>query len=178
MTASPKPKTLNPIKVNLWVDLGIFVAMLVALAPRFSGIAIHEWLSIALGVTVVIHLLLHWQWLVSVIKRFFSRLPGEARLNFVLNVLLFVDFTIAMFSGIMISREALPFFGITLGDSGAWRSLHTLSSNLCLFIFAFHVALHWKWILSALQRYIANPILNVGRKLITRATPATLPEKS
>jgi len=36
-----------------------FLAFLVAMAPRFSGMAIHEWLGIAFGAAITTHLLLH-----------------------------------------------------------------------------------------------------------------------
>ena len=62
-------------KFNLMVDILIFGAFLAAGAPRFTGMAIHEWLGIAFGAAIVTHLLLHWQWLVQVTKRFFGRLP-------------------------------------------------------------------------------------------------------
>lgn len=45
----------NGNAVNFAVDTAIFVAFLVAMAPRFSGIAIHEWLSIAFAAAIVTH---------------------------------------------------------------------------------------------------------------------------
>src|SRR5215213_8607455 len=81
--------TQNRNKLNLFVDIAIFLAFLVAMAPRFSGIAVHEWLGIAFGAAIVTHLLLHWQWLVEVTKRFFSKAQWSARINYILNLLLF-----------------------------------------------------------------------------------------
>ena len=40
-------------RTKLLLDISTFVAFLVAMDPRTSGIAIHEWLAIALGATVV-----------------------------------------------------------------------------------------------------------------------------
>jgi hypothetical protein len=65
--ASTQP---NRNKTNLIVDSAIFLAFLVAMAPRFSGMAIHEWLGIAFGAAIVTHVLLHWQWVVNMVKRF------------------------------------------------------------------------------------------------------------
>lgn len=36
-------------KTKLLLDLDVFVALLIASAPRFTGAAIHEWLSLSLG---------------------------------------------------------------------------------------------------------------------------------
>ena len=63
----------NRNKTNLIVDSAIFLAFLVALAPRFSGLALHEWLGVAFGGAIVTHLLLHWQWIVEVTKRLCER---------------------------------------------------------------------------------------------------------
>lgn len=98
----------NRSKVNLVVDIVIFLAFLIATAPHFTGIAIHEWLGLAFGAAIVTHLLLHWQWIVETTKRIFSKLPGKTRLNYALNILLFIDVTLIAFTGIMISKSALP----------------------------------------------------------------------
>ena len=69
-----KQRKLNQTKTNLLVDIAIFAAFLIALDPHMTGIAIHEWLSIALAATIVAHLLLHWKWLVQVTRRLLKRL--------------------------------------------------------------------------------------------------------
>src|SRR6476620_6390083 len=98
-----KPIQRNRNKVNLIVDSAIFTAFLVAMAPRFSGQTIHEWLGMAFGAAIITHLLLHWQWIVEVTKRFFSKAQWSARINYLLNSLLFIDVTLIIFSGLMIS---------------------------------------------------------------------------
>jgi hypothetical protein len=163
-TRPASTSSARPVKINLWLDLALFSAMMTALTPALTGLAVHEWLSIALAVAVVIHLLLHWQWLVNVVRRFFGRLAGGARLNLVLNVALFVDFTLVVFTGLMISRAALPVMGITLTGGQAWRGLHSLSANLILLIIALHVGIHWKWILGAGRRFLVEPVRNLTPK--------------
>jgi hypothetical protein len=157
--------------INLAVDSAIFIAFLVAMAPRFSGIAIHEWLSIAFGAAIVTHLLLHWQWLVGVTRRFFGKVRWSARINYLLNTLLFIDMTIVIFTGLMISEAALPLFGVTLTPNFFWRTLHTLSANLSLVLIGLHVALHWQWLVSALTRVIRAPFAARREpQLIVRST--------
>src|SRR6266498_5789934 len=141
--------------VNLIVDSTIFLAFLVAMAPRFSGMAIHEWLGIAFGAAIVTHLLLHWQWIVEVTKRLFGKAQWSARINYILNTLLFIDITIIIFSGLMISNVALPALGIQLALGGSWRMLHTTAANLFLLLVGLHVALHWQWIANMFKRMLA-----------------------
>lgn len=166
-----KAKKTNPVKVNFLVDLAIFVAFLVALDPHSTGMTIHEWLGIAFGAAIVTHLLLHWKWLVATTRRFFAKLPGRTRLNYLLNGLLFVAMTILIFSGLLISEEALPTLGISLQVDRAWRALHTLSSDAVLILVGLHIALHWKWIVTTTKRYVLAPVL-ARRPRVAPAIPA------
>lgn len=160
MTTSSKAP--NRTKVNLWVDLAIFIVFLVTTAPRFSGLAIHEWLSLAFAGAIIAHLLLHWQWIAAATGRFFAKLPRQSRINYVLNALLFIDVTLIMFTGIAISREALPLLGLTVAPNFTWRRLHGLTSDIALILLGLHIALHWEWVLNAVSRYVLRPLTGRG----------------
>jgi hypothetical protein len=148
----------NRNKLNMAVDLIIFSAFLVVMAPRFSGLAVHEWLGVAFGAGIVTHLLLHWQWLMQVTKRFFGRLQWSARANYILNALLFIDITVVIFTGLMISEAVLPAFGIAAQRGGVWRGVHTLSANLSVLLIGAHLAMHWSWIVSMTRRLLIAPL--------------------
>jgi cytochrome b len=154
-----KKSIIDRVKTDLLVDSGIFVAFLIAMDPRSSGIAVHEWLGIAFGAAIITHLLLHWRWIVSTTRRLFSRAMRQARLNYFLNTLLFIDITLVIFTGLMISRVALPSLGIYLGGSFIWRGLHNLTANLSLVLIGAHVALHWRWVVETIKRYVFRPFL-------------------
>ncbi len=139
-------------RTKLLLDIVTFLAFLVTMDPHFSGLAIHEWLSIALAGTIVVHLLLNWEWIVNVTKRLFVKATNGARINYVLNWLLFLDGILIMLSGIMISEAALPAMGILLPLNFAWRRLHDMSANLALIIMGLHIAMHWNWIVTTLKR--------------------------
>lgn len=160
----------NQNKLNLAVDIAIFITFLVTMAPHFSGIAIHEWLSIAFGAAIVAHLLLHWQWLVSATRRFFDKLSRSARINDVLNALLFIDTTIVIFTGMLISESVLPLLGVTLTPNGGWRVVHTLSADLSLMLVGLHVALHWQWIVNVASCSVSTARLRRGRASQLAAT--------
>ena len=152
-----KRQGINRNKTVLTIDFAIFAAFLVAMAPRFSGIAIHEWLSIAFGAAIVTHLLLNWSWIVEVTRRFFGKARWSARINYVLNTLLFVDMTLVIFTGLMISEAALPLLGIQASHGGAWRRLHDLTANLAVLLVGLHLALHWQWIVNTTKRLVSVP---------------------
>ena len=165
---------LSPTKVNLIVDGTIFAGFLVATAPHFTGLPIHEWLGIAFGAAIITHLLLHWSWLVATTRRIFTTAPRQARINYVLNTLLFVDITLLIFTGLMISKIALPGLGITLAPGMLWRSVHTLTADAAVFIVGLHVALHWGWIAKTVGRYVVAPVTERLRQLApSRSTHST-----
>lgn len=150
-------KTKNQTKLKLAIDIAIFIAFLVAMDPRSSGIAVHEWLAVSALAAIVVHLLLSWDWIIQISKRFIGKLSGITRINYILNWLIFFDVTLVMLSGLLISRSVMPTLGIALPENFAWRSLHDISANLFILLLGVHTALHWNWIVDTFSRYIFQP---------------------
>ncbi len=142
----------NSNRTKLLLDIGTFAAFLIAMDPRSSGIAIHEWLTIALGATIIVHLLLNWSWIVEVTKRLFTKGLNGSKVNYILNWALFFDGVLIMLSGIMISESVVPTLGLSLSGGFGWRGLHELSTNFSLVLMGLHLALHWNWIVSTVKR--------------------------
>lgn len=151
-------------KTNLWIDLGIFAAFLLIMDPSLTGIAIHEWLSLAFGAAVIVHVLLHWDWIVCVGGKFIKKLWHVSRLKFVVDALLFVAVIVVMLSGLLISRAVLPTLGLEAAHNRAWQSLHSLSADASLFLMALHFALNWGWVTSTFKKYIVLPIAGLFRR--------------
>ena len=154
MTTLATRKKLSDTARNLFVDLAIAAGFLTALQPHFTGMTIHEWLGISLGGAFLLHILLHWRWLYATTSRFFKKLARQSRINFILNLALLIDFTIITLSGILISEEVLPLLGLEGSHDMVWKSLHTTSADLAIWIVGLHIALHWKWVLSAARKYL------------------------
>ncbi len=151
-------KTKNRTKIKLVVDVFIFIAFLVAMDPRSSGIAIHEWLATSLIAVLVVHVLLSWDWITRLTRRFIGKINSQSRINYILNWLLFIAGSVIMLSGFMISESVLPFLGLSLPRNFAWRGLHELSTNLFLVLLGLHTALHWSWVVDAFKRYVFQPL--------------------
>ncbi len=143
--------------IKLVLDVCAFIGFLLALDPRSTGIAIHEWLTIAGTAAIVLHLLLNWNWIVGITRKFFKKMTFKARLNYILNWLFFIDGVVVMLTGIMISEVVLPTFGIQLPEGFAWRQWHSLSADLSVFILALHTALNWDWVVGVFKRCIFKP---------------------
>ncbi len=155
--ASQRPPSRRTL-ANALVDGAIFVAFLLATAPHFTGIAIHEWLSLAFAGAIIVHLLLHWRWVVGVTVHFFQKAGNWSRLNYLLNLLLFIDITIVTFTGIIISEDIMILLGLAFTPDRVWDRLHHLSSDVAVLLVGLHVALHWRWIANTTGR-----ILRAGR---------------
>jgi cytochrome b len=75
---------------QLYVDVILLVALLLLFSPRLTGLPVHEWLGMALAGVVALHLLLSWSWISASTRRFAIRTDWRARVNYLLNWLLFV----------------------------------------------------------------------------------------
>mgnify|MGYP001252563529 CR=1 FL=1 len=161
-------------KINLFLDGLLLTAFLIIMEPRITGVPWHEWLSIALAAASIIHILLHWRWIIDVGKSFFRKLFHRSRLKWIVDGLLFTAFTITMFTGLLISENLLPALGLRGSRDFLWRSLHQTSANLTLLLVGIHFALNWDWVATMFKRYLFNPI----RKRFSPHNKAPLPASS
>jgi len=145
-------------KTKLILDLSMFGAFLAVANPHLTGNTIHEWLGVSMAGAIITHLLFNWKWIVDVTKNFFKKLWHKSRLNFVVNTLFFIAMTGTLFSGLLISKDVMSTLGIQLNISGGWKSMHVLMSDASVMILGVHIALHWKWIVNSISRYIVSPI--------------------
>ena len=159
-------------KNRLWLDLGTFITLLLVSAPRTTGDTIHEWLALALGGAIIVHLLFNWTWIVEITSRLLTKGAKNSWVNYFLNWALFLSGIMTILSGLMISRSVVPFFGLLLPQSGSWRQLHELSTNIIMIQMGLHVALHWNWIVNMFKHMsaprvfprVASPAIPIQRK--------------
>ncbi|MEO8610765.1 MAG: DUF4405 domain-containing protein [Chloroflexota bacterium] len=150
-----KKLSINPNKLNLFLDISMALIFAALMEERFTGLRIHEVVGIGIAVAFLTHILLHWRWVVSVTRQFFNKIFHESRLNYILNLALLVDIVVVIVTGILISRTLNLNFG--LGDKQfSIQLIHILSSHLSLVIVGLHVGLHWKWIVTHSQKYLFN----------------------
>lgn len=145
---------MSSTQVRLWIDVVFFIGMVLVLAPQATGIVVHEWASFLIIIPFFLHLILDWKWIVNTTKRVFSRVKGEVRFNYVLDWLLFVLFVTATFTGVVISEAALPALGFQITIDPFWSALHDISANLIIVVIGIHLAMHWKWIVTNVKKYV------------------------
>lgn len=150
-----KKLSINPNKLNLFLDISMALVFAAMMEERFTGLRIHEVVGIGIAVAFLTHILLHWRWVVSVTRQFFAKIFHESRVNYILNLALLVDIVVVIVTGILISRTLNLSFGLDDSQFNI-QLIHILSSHLSLVIVGLHVGLHWKWILSHSQKYLFN----------------------
>jgi len=133
---------------EFWLDALLLVLFVLALSPRMTGLALHEWIGIVFGLPVVVHLLLSWTWITGAIRRVFASAGSRARVNLLLNATLFVLIAVEIVSGVAISQVAGPSLGFATINDRSWRALHNQTLNLTHLVVGLHVAMNWQWIVA------------------------------
>jgi hypothetical protein len=150
---STKPAQ-SRLKISFWLDVALLVSICAVWAPPFTGLALHEWLGLAIVGMVFAHLLLSWTWIASVSRRLFAAQSLRTRINYLLNLSLFGALIAAVYSGFVISQHAIPALAGKAPPDMDWRwdSLHIRFSSAVLILSAFHLAINWDWVLAAGQK--------------------------
>ena len=138
-------------KVMLVLDIILFLLLAMLLEPRFEGLALHEWIGLAIIPLIVVHMLFGWVWIATSMVRLLRPGMWRLRVNALLNLLLFVALVVTCFSGVMTSFVALPALGVAPHNFEGWRILHNRSEAFLEVLAALHVAMNWTWIANAVS---------------------------
>jgi hypothetical protein len=112
-------------RVDFWLDLALLVAFVLDYSFRFTGLAIHEWIGIGFGAApLLLHLTLHWDWVLRTTKRVVGKLPGRERLRWIADLLLLLVMTLCV----------------------------ATSADVTVALVGVHAGLNWKWILTVAKR--------------------------
>jgi hypothetical protein len=155
-------------KTNFLVDIGVFTFFLIASAPHFTGRLIHEWLSVALAVTLIVHILFHWKWITQVGVKFFRNLLHVSRLQFVVDTLIFLAFVVLTVSGFAISRNMMNLLGFTISVGRSWKFIHSTVSTAAVILAGLHVALNWNWVVSYVKRIVIKPVTSMFQPMASK----------
>jgi hypothetical protein len=141
-------------RLSLWLDTLLFLAVCSLMVTIFTGIPIHEWLGIALVPALLLHLLLQWPWIATRTRRLAKPRTGRTRVNYCINLGLFLTMVATVQSGLVISRVAMP--AVLSGWTGdrRWGQVHGWASSALLLLLGLHIALNWDWIYAVVRRRI------------------------
>ncbi|MEA2023080.1 MAG: hypothetical protein U9N79_02185 [Actinomycetota bacterium] len=144
------------------VDVFLFVVFIAVLNVPLTGLAIHEWLGIGIAIALIVHLLQRAKWVITTTRRLMSATSLQNRVHYLLMVGLFIGFVSIIASGLLISEVALPWIGVTPVGGAFWLWLHLASVGWVIWLTAIHLAVNWRWIVSASDRLIFKRFARAG----------------
>ncbi|GAB6152776.1 hypothetical protein JCM17380_15260 [Desulfosporosinus burensis] len=111
-----------------------------------GGLHFHEIAGIGIGLGVLVHIALNFQWVKKVSLRLFDRkLPRKIRLGYLLNILLLISMLFIIVSGLFISKIVFP--NLRIGNEMWFKVSHISISYLTVILIGIHIGLHWKWVI-------------------------------
>ena len=141
-------------ETNWWIDLTLFAGFITTFFLNLTGVEVHQWIGILCGALATYHLLLHLDWVEAVSKRFFGKTSGQARIYYVLDVLLLLGFALIGVTGLIIST----WLNLSLSNFTTWLNIHITISIATLVTLLLKLAVHWRWIARATRKIRAKPV--------------------
>jgi hypothetical protein len=134
------------------LDLVLAITFVLLMNPRvFDGLPFHEIAGLIIGLAILFHIGLNYQWVVSTTKKILDpKLPKKTRFSYLLNILLLISMAAIIITGILISKVVLP--SIAIQGSHTIRELHGLSADATLAFVGLHVGVHWQWVMSICKK--------------------------
>ena len=151
----------NSHQLNWIVDAGLFTGFWLASLMNLTGLAVHEWLGLAVGILSGYHLLAHWAWVKSVTQRWSGRTSAQARRFFIIDAGLLAGFSLTLQTGLVIST----WLDLTLANYAAWYTIHVMASLITLGLLVIKIGLHWRWVYKVGQRIFGANSRLVKRQL-------------
>jgi hypothetical protein len=117
---------------------------------------LHTWGGVAMIAVAIIHLALHWNWVVNMTQRISNELFGRGRRlhprgrwNLVLNLVAGISFLLAVLSGVYFlffpgghaASDPMIVFTRT-----TWDLIHTWAGVTLIAAAILHFAIHWQWV--------------------------------
>jgi cytochrome b561 len=153
---------------NYWTVLGW---------PRYIWIEIHNWLGVALAAILLVHIILHWKWIVETTKRAKIYIIGKmskVKELYIAAVALFVLFLFEVLSGciiwLILPRGRFDYYNMLSGGGrtfwglqrNIWADLHGWLAITIAAIIVIHVVMNWSWVVATTK----NIFWGVYRSLI------------
>ncbi len=148
----PQGTKIPRARYMLALDACMFVLACVLEALSLTGLQWHEWLGFLLCPLVLLHVILQWPWFVTAFRRLLARGAHRARINLVLNLLLFIVMVAVLVSGVIISNQVAASVGNKLGRPRVWSELHGWLNFTLIVLVGVHLAMNWDWVLAIIRR--------------------------
>jgi hypothetical protein len=135
---------------NWIIGAALFGGFILSLWLDLTGLALHQWLGLAVGALAIYHLAAHWRWFTAVSQRFFGRTSRQARTFYLIDAGLAAGFALIAVTGLAIST----WLDLALASYAGWRAVHIAASVLTLALVVVKIGLHGRWIVSTARKHL------------------------
>ena len=144
---------------------------------RYLWIEIHNWVAVILLGLIILHIIMHYTWIVEIFKRTKSYFNGPVRKageQYISSIVLFILFAVDCFSGfvlwLILPRGTLDYYHMLSGygrtfwglQRNVWLDIHVWVATLIVAIVIIHIVLNWRWVVR-----VSKKILNWFTGLFT-----------
>jgi hypothetical protein len=146
---------------------------LTILFSRDGWDALHLWTGLAMILVVMIHIIVHWHWIMAIAVRCVKPQTCEvgkknwrAQYNILLNIIAGISFIMVSTSGIylmlMPSRSGAATAPVFIFNWNTWDVIHTWSGIAMFIAVLLHFYIHWKWIANVRKKMLKFGKLDQG----------------
>lgn len=141
--------------ITQWIiGAALFGGFVLSFWLDLTGVALHQWLGVAIGALALYHLVAHWRWVKAVSQRFFGRTSRQARTFFVVDAGLAAGFAVIIVTGLAIST----WLDLAQASYSAWLTVHIVASLTTLALVVLKIGLHWRWIVTTARKRILSAL--------------------
>jgi hypothetical protein len=125
---------------------------------------LHTWGGVAMIVAATIHLAIHWQWVVGMLRRTWKEWTGQCgcmnahgRWNLILNAIVALSFVLTALSGVyflFVPGGRWSADPMILFTRATWDFVHTWASVTLISAAILHFAIHWKWVTKVTRKMV------------------------
>ncbi len=158
------------------VDAALLLGFCAAVLLDLTGLSLHQWIGVGVGLLAVYHLLTHLDWVTAVTRRFFGKTSPRSRLYYLIDALILGGFVLIGVTGLLIST----WLNLTLDGMAALAAIHKWTAYLTLAALLVKVVLHWRWIVNVAGKFFEAPAerqKNAGFPAAAHSTSSTSPAR-
>ena len=127
--------------VKIITNVILLVCFLLTYFLNLTGLEFHQYLGLAAGVMLAVHIITHADWIKNVSKRFFGKLNKRVRFYYLLDAFLLISIISITLTGVLIST----WLTIDANYYQPIRLIHIMSSIIGLLLLIAKMAFHWKF---------------------------------
>lgn len=144
-----KPK----LTAKITIDILMTLALLFLMGYQLWGDVAHEWVGAGMFLLFIAHHILNFNWHKNLFK---NKYTARRITVLYIDILVFADMLIMMFSGIVMSRHVFAFLPISGGVMLA-RRLHIIGSYWGTLLMSLHLGMHVKMLAGIIKKHIKIP---------------------